>query len=90
MSRCEQARALAGGLALVNRCFVAPGLEPVAGCRQHASMPDNRSDPPNHPPPLSREERLAAKLRENLRRRKLQARELADDPGALPKSPGKS
>ncbi len=53
-------------------------------------MPDNRSDPPNHPPPLSREERLAAKLRENLRRRKLQARELADDPGALPKSPGKS
>jgi hypothetical protein len=26
------------------------------------------------PPPLSREERLAAKLRENLRRRKTQAR----------------
>ncbi len=29
-----------------------------------------------NPPPLSREERLAAKLRENLRRRKAQARQL--------------
>ena len=36
---------------------------------------------------LSREERLAAKLRENLRRRKAQARELAEsDSGRLPKS----
>jgi hypothetical protein len=36
---------------------------------------------------LSREERLAAKLRENLRRRKTQAREIAQETGAgtLPK-----
>lgn len=35
---------------------------------------------------VSREERLAAKLRENLRRRKAQARELAEsDAGRLPK-----
>ena len=36
---------------------------------------------------LSREERLAAKLRENLRRRKGQAREMAGESGgdALPK-----
>ncbi|WP_170304684.1 hypothetical protein [Croceicoccus estronivorus] len=43
----------------------------------------------------SREERLAAKLRENLRRRKAQARAIgseADKPGthALSKEPGKS
>jgi hypothetical protein len=38
---------------------------------------------------LSREERLAAKLRENLRRRKAQARALgaADAPGALSDEP---
>ena len=37
-------------------------------------------------PPSSREDRLAAKLRENLRRRKEQARELAsEDNPALPK-----
>jgi hypothetical protein len=36
----------------------------------------------------AREERLAAKLRENLRRRKAQARELEQDgPPALPKAP---
>lgn len=35
--------------------------------------------------PVSREERLAAKLRENLRRRKVQAREL--EARALPKEP---
>ena len=46
---------------------------------------------------LSREERLAAKLRENLRRRKAQARKLGapralegDDNRALPKTPPKS
>ena len=40
--------------------------------------------------PLSREERLAAKLRENLRRRKAQARALgADTSPALPKTPPK-
>jgi hypothetical protein len=38
------------------------------------------------PAPLSREDRLAAKLRENLKRRKAQARELAGDPTpTLPK-----
>jgi len=39
----------------------------------------------------SREERLAAKLRENLRRRKAQAREKANgDAPPLPKAPPKS
>lgn len=47
-------------------------------------------------PALSREDRLAAKLRENLRRRKAQARALdqaedaVDSNGALPKQPTKS
>ncbi|MCZ8171049.1 MAG: hypothetical protein ACK442_00530 [Novosphingobium sp.] len=36
---------------------------------------------------LSREERLAAKLRENLRRRKEQARELSGANPPLPKDP---
>ncbi|QYU69028.1 hypothetical protein J4558_02470 [Leptolyngbya sp. 15MV] len=40
---------------------------------------------------VSREERLAAKLRENLRRRKAQARELAEsDAVRLPKSEPRS
>ncbi|MFA9200750.1 MAG: hypothetical protein ACEQR8_06115 [Cypionkella sp.] len=39
-------------------------------------MPDDK---------LTREERLAAKLRENLRRRKAQARELGSDKPALSK-----
>ena len=40
------------------------------------------------PANLTREERLAAKLRENLRRRKQQARDLAaNDTSALPKVP---
>ena len=43
-----------------------------------------REDAPSPPAKLSREERLAAKLRENLRRRKEQAREMADP--ALPKN----
>ena len=34
----------------------------------------------------TREERLAAKLRENLRRRKAQSRDLRDSDGALSKS----
>ena len=38
-------------------------------------------------PPASREERLAAKLRENLRRRKAQARELDRTDDGLPKAP---
>ena len=37
-------------------------------------------------PPLTREERLAAKLRENLRRRKAQARELDRRDDGLPKA----
>ena len=48
---------------------VAGALEPDAVWRQEPGMTAN-------PPPLSREERLAAKLRENLRRRKAQARQL--------------
>jgi hypothetical protein len=38
-------------------------------------------------PGLTREERLAAKLRENLRRRKQQARSLEPQEHALPKAP---
>jgi hypothetical protein len=38
------------------------------------------------PAPTTREERLAAKLRENLRRRKAQARTLADSAGDRPPS----
>jgi len=46
-------------------------------------------------PPMTREERLAAKLRENLHRRKAQARALDSTPAsdanaALPKGPPKS
>ena len=41
--------------------------------------------------PPSREERLAAKLRENLRRRKTQAKALGEaEKPALPKEPAKS
>ena len=39
---------------------------------------------------LTREERLAAKLRENLRRRKEQARALTGDNPPLPKEDGSS
>ena len=43
------------------------------------------------PETLSREDRLAAKLRENLKRRKVQARALdSEDNAALPKAPTKS
>jgi hypothetical protein len=41
-------------------------------------------------PPMTREERLAARLRENLRRRKSQARELERRDDALPKAPERS
>ena len=50
-------------------------------------------DKPDAPKPeaMTREERLAAKLRDNLRRRKAQARELgAGDNAALPKQTPKS
>jgi hypothetical protein len=39
---------------------------------------------------LSREDRLAAKLRENLHRRKAQSRSLDESATALPKGPPKS
>ena len=46
----------------------------------------------NHEKPLSREERLAQRLRENLHRRKAQARAMADTgespaPSGVPKTP---
>ena len=41
----------------------------------------------DRPAPTTREERLAAKLRENLRRRKAQAREQGDAAQDLPKPP---
>jgi len=44
-------------------------------------------EPP--PRPTSREERLAAKLRENLKRRKAQARALDRPDDSLPKKPGR-
>lgn len=47
----------------------------------------NAAAMPDKSPALSREERLAAKLRENLRRRKVQARALsAEEPGDSPPS----
>ncbi len=56
-------------------------------------MADVPRDPSDSTPP-TREDRLAAKLRENLRRRKAQARDLAEaspaEPGTLPKASGKS
>jgi hypothetical protein len=43
------------------------------------------------PAPSSREDRLAAKLRENLKRRKTQAREMANpEQGPLPKGDSSS
>ena len=47
----------------------------------------NKSDDPNRHGP-SREERLAAKLRENLHRRKAQARALKDAPDGQPQTAG--
>jgi len=41
-------------------------------------------------PKPTREERLAAKLRENLRRRKAQSRELTSEKPTLPKESGNS
>jgi hypothetical protein len=38
-------------------------------------------------PDKSREERLAAALRQNLRRRKAQSREMTDTPSSLPEDP---
>ncbi|KQM22296.1 hypothetical protein [Novosphingobium sp. Leaf2] len=44
-------------------------------------MSEDQRPSGGQPPKLSREERLAAKLRENLRRRKAQARAVADFDG---------
>ena len=60
------------------------GLSFAAGGAKAAAMDQK-------PPPLSREERLAAKLRENLKRRKAQARVLdGKDNAPLSKGPPKS
>jgi hypothetical protein len=65
-----------------------PGLSSIAPVRQGLRAMDEKLPKP------SREERLAAKLRENLRRRKAQAREmgsLADaEQDSLPKERGNS
>ena len=55
---------------------------PFAAMAQSNDIPDTR---------LTREERLAAKLRENLRRRKTQSREMQDNAlDALPKADDQS
>jgi hypothetical protein len=62
----------------------------AAGAGRDSAMSDD--DAPTARP-TTREERLAAKLRENLRRRKAQARALDRGPGgnrALSKTPPKS
>ena len=74
-----QARALAARGPVVKR-----GLS-FASARGKALAMEKKPDVP------SREDRLAAKLRENLKRRKAQARMMERaDKGALPKSPPKS
>ncbi len=79
LSVAGQARALAARPGNVKH-----RLELWGGARQGSGM-DKK---PDRSP---REERLAAKLRENLRRRKTQARMLGEDGNAaLPKSPPKS
>ena len=83
-----QGRAIGWG-SLLCQAKSGSGLEPLVPTRHDRAM----SSPPHA---QSREERLAAKLRENLRRRKAQARALeagspeADANPALPKPPLKS
>ena len=60
------------------------GLSSIAPVRQDEAMSDEKSAKPQASP--TREERLAAKLRENLRRRKEQARAMD---ATLPKQPPK-
>ena len=72
-----QARALATGAGKVK-----PVLEIARRSRQGSAMAEHSAP--------TREQRLAAKLRENLRRRKAQGRALDDSPddaAALPKPP---
>jgi hypothetical protein len=54
---------------------VKAACRPAGRCLKSQPMAEKPSTPAN-----SREERLAAALRENLRRRKAQARELPRDP----------
>jgi hypothetical protein len=59
--------------------------------RGNAAAMDKKPEASSRPQAQSREDRLAAKLRENLKRRKAQARMLEPgENGALPKSPPKS
>ena len=69
------------------------------GKLSHHPVPFSQLKPamPDQPTPLTREDRLAAKLRENLRRRKAQARAMDAEPAqdepanpALSKPPPKS
>jgi hypothetical protein len=80
MARRSRGRRDRGALLAAPPCFVK--LKPDSAAR----LPMREENPKP-----SREERLAAKLRENLRRRKAQARNLADgDQGALPKADSSS
>ena len=75
--------------------FAASDGKATAMDSKPSSPPANSSASGAAQPALTREERLAAKLRENLRRRKAQARQLGSEPGGednapLPKGPPKS
>ncbi len=67
MVRCGLGRLDRGALLAVRPCFVKPNPDSA----ERLLM---REDQPPQSRELTREERLAAKLRENLRRRKAQAR----------------
>ena len=75
---------LAGGAVFVKRAFIKPGLH-LSSCRGTKPVVSGNPAKP------SLEERLAAKLRENLHRRKAQARASnTKDQGALPKAEPRS
>ena len=75
---------LAGGPRFVKQAFVRSDLHSDTCRGTKPAMSENPAQP-------SRQERLAAKLRENLRLRKAQARALASkDQGALPKAEPRS
>jgi|GEM_PF-924251 len=78
-SIAEQAGAIVGKAAKVKPCLSLPCK---IAMKRAMSTPEDK---------LSREERLAAKLRENLRRRKSQAKAIAGkDDATLPKGDSKS
>jgi hypothetical protein len=62
------------------------GPPEVKQCLSPAGI-SGRALPMGEDPKPTREERLAQKLRENLRRRKAQARAIAEPDGGLPKPP---